>query len=94
MTGTTHGGPRWLNLHLGEHLTSRSLRSDRLLDEVHAVGGDAKRLGVLFGLSVTVVNRCTLSPWPIAGGTLHCPALPCPALPCPALGTVRGVAGG
>ncbi|MEW2266062.1 hypothetical protein ACGF5T_30835 [Streptomyces sp. NPDC047853] len=66
-TGTTHVGPRWLNLHLGEHLTSRSLRSDRLLDEVHAVGGDAKRLAVLFGLSVSTANRYT--------ATLHHPHL-------------------
>lgn len=66
-TGTTHVGPRWLNLHLGEHLTSRSLRSDRVLDEVHAAGGDAKRLAILFGLSVNAANRYT--------ATLHHPHL-------------------
>ncbi|MET7320286.1 hypothetical protein [Streptomyces sp. NPDC005549] len=62
-----HVGSRWLNLHLGEHLTSRSLRSDRLLDEVHAARGDAKRLAVLFGLSVSTANRYT--------ATLHHPHL-------------------
>ncbi|MFE6632094.1 hypothetical protein ACFVNB_33270 [Streptomyces rochei] len=49
-------------------LTSRSLGSDRLMDEVHAAGGDAKRLGVLSGLSVSAACRYTF--------TLRHPACP------------------
>ncbi|MGW1395665.1 hypothetical protein ACWD6Q_28840 [Streptomyces nigra] len=54
---TTHVGHRWINLHLGPHLTCRSLRNDRLLHEALATEGDAKRLGDLFGISTRTAHR-------------------------------------
>lgn len=42
-------GGRWLGLQLGT--AARSIRADRILDEVLATGGDVKRICVLFGLS-------------------------------------------
>lgn len=40
---------------------SRRLREDRILHEVHATGGDVRRLCDLFGLSVTAATRYTLA---------------------------------
>ncbi|MFF4088859.1 hypothetical protein ACFYY9_18495 [Streptomyces nigra] len=54
---TAHVGHRWINLHLGPHLTCRSLRNDRLLHEAFATEGDAKRLGDLFGISTRTAHR-------------------------------------
>ncbi|MFY4722206.1 hypothetical protein [Streptomyces sp. LaBMicrA B280] len=52
-------GHRWINLHLGPHLTIRALRNDRLLHEAQATGGDVKRLGDLFGISPRTAYRFT-----------------------------------
>lgn len=50
-------GHRWLRLTIGAGLTTRSLREDRILDEVHATDGDARRLHDLFGLSIQATAR-------------------------------------
>ncbi|MFF9301785.1 hypothetical protein [Streptomyces sp. NPDC014764] len=60
-TTTAHVGHRWINLHLGPHLTTRALRNDRLLDEALATDGDAKRLGDLFNISTRTAQRFTHS---------------------------------
>jgi hypothetical protein len=49
----THLGPvgrRWLSLTLG--MPARVLREDRILHEIHATGGDVRRICDLFGLTV------------------------------------------
>ncbi|MGV9248067.1 hypothetical protein [Streptomyces sp. NPDC003710] len=60
-TTTAAVGHRWINLHLGPHLTCRALRNDRLLDEALATDGDAKRLGDLFGIGINTARRYTQS---------------------------------
>ncbi|MEV7817100.1 hypothetical protein AB0P05_41535 [Streptomyces flaveolus] len=60
-TTTVPVGHRWINLRLGPHLTCRSLRTDRLLDEALAPDSDAKRLGDLFGISTRAAQRYTQS---------------------------------
>ncbi|MEU9646491.1 hypothetical protein [Streptomyces sp. NPDC048188] len=58
-TGTAPVGPLWINRNLGEHLTCRALRNDRLLHEAQATDGDPKRLADLFGLSINAAQRYT-----------------------------------
>lgn len=55
--GTRPVGNRWPALVLG--LPARDLRTDRILDEVHASGGDVRRICDLFGLSVKAALRYT-----------------------------------
>jgi hypothetical protein len=53
-----HLGPvkiEWLTHRLG--LSTQALREDRILHEVHATGGDIRRLCDLFGLSVSGAER-------------------------------------
>jgi integrase len=52
-------GPRWVRLTIGPRLTPTSLREDRILNETHASGGDARRLSDLFGLSIQAITRYT-----------------------------------
>ncbi|WP_051712831.1 hypothetical protein [Actinoalloteichus caeruleus] len=55
-----HLGPvqiEWLTHRLG--LSAQALREDRILHEVHATGGDIRRLCDLFGLSVSGAERYT-----------------------------------
>jgi hypothetical protein len=52
-------GNCWISRRLGPHLTPRTLRDDRLLDEAHVAGGDAKHLMELFGLSTKGAQRYT-----------------------------------
>ncbi len=47
----------WLYRHYPA--SSHLLRSDRILDEVLAAGGDARMLCELFGLSIQAVTRST-----------------------------------
>jgi hypothetical protein len=55
--GTAPVGNRWPGLILS--LPARDLRTDRILDEVHATGGDVRRICDLFGLSVKAALRYT-----------------------------------
>jgi hypothetical protein len=48
---------RWIRLKLG--MTVRAIREDRILYEAMATGGDERRLGDLFGLSVKGATRYT-----------------------------------
>ncbi len=48
--GTKPVGGRWIGLHLG--LAARDIRTDRILDEVRATGGDIRRICDLFGLTI------------------------------------------
>ncbi|MGW1870360.1 hypothetical protein ACWCPS_33045 [Streptomyces mauvecolor] len=50
-------GGRWLGLVLGT--SARVIRTDRILDEVEATGGDVRRICALFGLSVPAALRYT-----------------------------------
>ena len=50
-------GGRWLALVLGT--AARVLRTDRIVDEVLATGGDVRHVCDLFGLSVKAANRYT-----------------------------------
>jgi integrase len=52
-------GPRWIRLTIGPSLTPTALREDRILNETHATGGDARRLTDLFGLSIQATSRYT-----------------------------------
>jgi hypothetical protein len=45
----------WINKTLG--LSAQAVREDRILDEALATGGDLRRLGDLFGLSVKAAER-------------------------------------
>ncbi|MFC4851867.1 hypothetical protein [Actinophytocola glycyrrhizae] len=47
----------WINKTLG--LPAQAVREDRILDEAIATGGDLRRLGDLFGLSVNAAERYT-----------------------------------
>jgi hypothetical protein len=47
----------WINKTLG--LPAQAVREDRILDEAIATGGDLRRLGDLFGLSVKAAERYT-----------------------------------
>jgi hypothetical protein len=55
--GTAPVGGRWLGLILGT--AARVIRTDRILDEVIATGGDIRRICDLFGLSVKAAIRYT-----------------------------------
>jgi integrase len=54
-TRTVPVGSRWLGLTLG--VAARTLREDRILDEVHATGGDLRRVHDFFGLSIQAAGR-------------------------------------
>lgn len=58
-TAGTHGsvGLRWLRLLIGPGLTPSAIREDRILNEAHHTGGDARRLADLFGLSIHATAR-------------------------------------
>jgi hypothetical protein len=61
----THCGPvqaDWLTRRLG--ISAQALREDRILHELHATGGDVRRLCDLFGLSIGGAERylATLDP--------------------------------
>lgn len=43
-------GHRWIRLMIGEHLTPRQLREDRILNEADATGGDVRAIADLFRL--------------------------------------------
>lgn len=66
-------GCRWINLRLGPHLTTRSLRDDRLLDEALATDGDVKRLAALFAISPRTAQRYTqhLTSPSLQGSSMH-----------------------
>lgn len=55
--GTDLLGQRWIKLKTG--LTARVMREDPILDEVHASGGDLRRLMDLFGLTAQGAQRFT-----------------------------------
>ncbi|MGW4750320.1 hypothetical protein ACWEPR_36670, partial [Streptomyces sp. NPDC004290] len=59
ITTTAKVNNRWIDIHLGPHLTASALRHDRLLDEAHAADGDPKILTVLFGLGLNSALRYT-----------------------------------
>ena len=50
-------GTRWLGLKLGT--AAKDIRTDRILDEVRATGGDIRRICDLFGLTVAGATRYT-----------------------------------
>jgi integrase len=52
-------GMRWVRLTIGAGLTATAIREDRILNEAHASGGDARRLADLFGLSIQATTRYT-----------------------------------
>jgi integrase len=55
--GTGQVGTRWLGLKLGT--AAKDIRTDRILDEVRATGGDIRRICDLFGLTVAGAARYT-----------------------------------
>ncbi|WP_405165563.1 hypothetical protein OG203_10930 [Nocardia sp. NBC_01499] len=48
-------GVEWVTQRLG--LTAQAIREDRILDELHATGGDVRRICDLFGLSIAGAVR-------------------------------------
>jgi len=48
-------GVEWITRTLG--MTTQSIREDRILDELHATGGDVRRICDLFGLSIPGAAR-------------------------------------
>ena len=48
-------GVEWITRTLG--MTTQSIREDRILDELHATGGDVRRICDLFGLSIAGAAR-------------------------------------
>lgn len=54
---TTQTTYRWVNTVLG--LNAQTVREDRILDEVHATGGDVRRICDLFGITVGAALRYT-----------------------------------
>lgn len=49
---------RWGGMdHAATRATAQAIREDRILDELHATGGDVQRICDLFGLSITGANR-------------------------------------
>jgi hypothetical protein len=48
---------RWAFLKAGQGLSPQAIRTDRILDEALATGGDARRIADMFGLSVTAASR-------------------------------------
>lgn len=55
--GTKPVGTHWPGLVLG--IAARDIRTDRILDEVRANGGDLRRICALFGMSVKGAARYT-----------------------------------
>lgn len=58
--------------------TSRALREDRILQEIHATGGDVRRICDLFGMSIEGAMRYTLV---LAGDAAPKPYVPVPRTP-------------
>jgi integrase len=52
-------GMRWVRLTIGAGMTATAIREDRILNEAHASGGDARLLADLFGLSIQATTRYT-----------------------------------
>ena len=77
--GTGPVGQRWARLKTG--LTTRVMREDRILDEVHATNGDVRRLMDLFGLTAKGAQRytATLGPRGLTFQTGHEPDSTAPA---------------
>ena len=50
-------GHRWIRLMIGEGLTPRQLREDRILNEADATVGDIRAIADLFGLSINASTR-------------------------------------
>lgn len=50
-------GHRWIRLMIGEDLTPRQLREDRILNEADATGGDVRAIADLFKLSINASMR-------------------------------------
>lgn len=74
--GTKPVGARWPGLVLGT--AARDIRTDRILDEVRATGGDLRRICALFGLSVKAAARYTsILDHPDLVGTRADPASSC-----------------
>ncbi|MFJ3304999.1 hypothetical protein ACIPSA_18110 [Streptomyces sp. NPDC086549] len=47
---------------IADQLKPQELREDRILQEIHATGGDVRRICDLFGLSITAALRYTQHP--------------------------------
>ncbi|MFD9403468.1 hypothetical protein ACFWA4_32175 [Streptomyces sp. NPDC060011] len=58
-TTPLHVSHHWIRRQLSPHISPRTLRTDRLLHEATATGGDTQRLIDLFGLSPTTAQRYT-----------------------------------
>ncbi len=58
---TTPVGVQWITRTLG--MTTQAIREDRILDELHATGGDVRRICDLFGLTIPGAARyaCVLN---------------------------------
>lgn len=54
-------GTRWLRLAIGDGVTPRELREDRIMAEAHANGGDVRAIADLFGLSINASSRYAYS---------------------------------
>jgi hypothetical protein len=52
-------GHRWVSLKIGDQLTVKTIREDRILHEAHATHGDTRALTDLFGLSIKAASRYT-----------------------------------
>jgi hypothetical protein len=50
-------GARWIRLTIGDDLTPRQLREDRILNQADATGGDIRAIADLFGLSINASTR-------------------------------------
>jgi len=55
----TSVGHRWVSLKIGDQLTVKTIREDRILHEAHATHGDTRALTDLFGLSIKAASRYT-----------------------------------
>ena len=52
-------GKRWIKLTIDLPGGTRALRTDRILNEAHATGGDARRICDLFGIGISAASRYT-----------------------------------
>ncbi|WP_157372494.1 hypothetical protein [Arthrobacter sp. Soil736] len=48
-------GVQWITTSMG--MTAQEAREDRILHELHATGGDLRRICDMFGLSITGASR-------------------------------------
>lgn len=55
--GLNPAGARWIKLKIAIPGAAQAVREDRILNEVHATGGDIRRICDMFGLSVTAAQR-------------------------------------